>query len=389
MWKGYAFGFFSAALAVLLVAAIWIGTQPKQESGLLWGDTVYTSRQEFDGYLKSKGLSYKTWVARNPGAAPWEPEAVTIGAITVRASTRTIQLLLAAAGWLLATAGAMLLLRGGSSGAPGVAKGSVALFSAVLAGVLFAGIWFTTQSRQPAGLVWGGTTYTSKQEFKGYLKSKGLSYKTWVARNPGAAPWEPKPAAVPTAAKAPEATRVPAATKTPEAREDWLGRPLAAAIGLMLAAGGALVLWRRRRPAMVRYAPGSVAVSSPGGFRIGKGGSAVRPIASASIHRVGVVASGATGSLKAAVPRYGARVGVVASGATERLKAGTPRYGERVLGTSRRVVQMLVAGARELDRRVAENMRERDISLGKVLNAMAAVTVGMMVVLLGLLLASL
>jgi len=251
--KSYALGLFSAALAVLLVAAIWIGTQPKQEAGLLWGDTVYSSRLEFNGYLKSKGLSYKTWLARNPGAAPWEPDEFVVGAITVRASAKTVQLVLAGAGWLLATAGALLLLRGGRPGMPGFAKGSVALFSVVLAGLLAGGIWFSTQSKQQPGLKWGGSVYTSKQEFKVYLKSKGLSYKTWVARNPGAAPWEP--AAVRVATNVPETKKVREVTKVPEpaeARESWVGRPLLAAIGLMVAAGCSLLLIRRKRSVTAR-----------------------------------------------------------------------------------------------------------------------------------------
>jgi hypothetical protein len=108
--------------------------------------------------LKSKGLSYKTWLARNPGAAPWEPDEFAVGAITVRASAKTVQLVLAAAGWLLATAGALLLLPGRTSGMPGFAKGSVALFSVVLAGLLAGGIWFSTQSKQQPGLKWGGSS---------------------------------------------------------------------------------------------------------------------------------------------------------------------------------------------------------------------------------------
>ena len=59
MLKGYLIGLLSATLAVLLVAVIWFGTQPPQDEGFLWGGKVYTSRQEFDGYLKSKGLSYE------------------------------------------------------------------------------------------------------------------------------------------------------------------------------------------------------------------------------------------------------------------------------------------------------------------------------------------
>jgi hypothetical protein len=59
----------------LVLAALLFGfssvTQKKQDPGLLWGDTVYTSKDEFQGYLRAKSLSYKTWVARHPGAAPW------------------------------------------------------------------------------------------------------------------------------------------------------------------------------------------------------------------------------------------------------------------------------------------------------------------------------
>lgn len=73
MLKAYAVGFFSAVLALAVVAGIWLALQPEDEAGLRWGGTVYTSKQEFDGYLRSKGLSYRVWLARNPGAAPWEP----------------------------------------------------------------------------------------------------------------------------------------------------------------------------------------------------------------------------------------------------------------------------------------------------------------------------
>ena len=73
MLKAYAIGFLGAVLAVGLAAAIVLATQPEQKPGLVWGTTTYTSKEEFSGYLKSKGLSYKVWLARNPGAAPWEP----------------------------------------------------------------------------------------------------------------------------------------------------------------------------------------------------------------------------------------------------------------------------------------------------------------------------
>jgi hypothetical protein len=72
--KAYAIGFAGAAAAVL-VAVLIAGGVPfaDDEEGLRWGGTVYTSKQEFLGYLKSKGLSYDVWLERNPGAAPWEP----------------------------------------------------------------------------------------------------------------------------------------------------------------------------------------------------------------------------------------------------------------------------------------------------------------------------
>lgn len=336
MLKGYALGFFTAALAVLLVAAIWVGTQPNEEPGLLWGDKIYTSKQEFNGYLDSKGLSYKVWLARNPGAAPWEPEEVTVGAITIRASTRTVQLLLAGVGWLLATVGALLLLRGQRPEMAGLAKGSVALFSTVLAGVLAGAIWFSTQSREEPGLRWGDAVYSSKDEFKGYLKSKGLNYETWLARNPGAAPWEPEPAAVRSPA------RKAAAPKNPVAAKDEPGdgvpvRPLVLGLGLLLAAAASILLLRRRPAVTARVAAGSAAVS--------------RRVASRSRRRRGT--------------RAGAgfdRVAVAASGVGGRLRASAPLHRRRVVGA-----------AQATGRRVTHFVRERDVTAPQLAYGLVAV----------------
>jgi hypothetical protein len=71
--KDYAVGLVGGLALALAVAVLYVATEPKEETGLVWGNTVYTSKQEFKGYLKSKGLSYKIWLARNPGVAPWEP----------------------------------------------------------------------------------------------------------------------------------------------------------------------------------------------------------------------------------------------------------------------------------------------------------------------------
>jgi hypothetical protein len=147
--KAYAFGFFSAAAAVLLVAVIWFGTETSPESGLLWGDKVYTSKQGFEGYLKERGLSYKTWSARHSDGAPWDPNKITIGAITLRASTETreawvVRLPLAALGLMLATGGTLLLMHGLRSARPGLARRPVAFLSAVATVLLVAAIWFGT-----------------------------------------------------------------------------------------------------------------------------------------------------------------------------------------------------------------------------------------------------
>jgi hypothetical protein len=104
--KDYAVGLLAGLVLALAVAVLYVATQPKEETGLLWGNKVYTSKQEFNGYLKSKGLSYKTWLARNPGAAPWEP-AVERRAAAADSSSRS-PLLPAALGLLLG-AGCTLL----------------------------------------------------------------------------------------------------------------------------------------------------------------------------------------------------------------------------------------------------------------------------------------
>jgi hypothetical protein len=88
--------------------------------------------------------------------------------------------------------------------------------------------------------VWGGKVYTTKEEFNGYLKSKGLSYKTWVAKNPHAAPWEP--GAQPSA-------------KAEDGPVVDLG---SAAIVLMIATACALLLLPRPRSALARLVRRSV-----------------------------------------------------------------------------------------------------------------------------------
>ena len=149
MWRAYAFGFFSAAAAVLVVAVVWFGTQTREEPGLLWGNRVYSSKQDFERYLKTKSLSYKTWVARHPGGAPWEPDQITIGAVTLRASTETreawvVRLPLAALALIMSVAGTLLLLRALRRVTPRVATRPIAFVTAACTVLLITVIWFGT-----------------------------------------------------------------------------------------------------------------------------------------------------------------------------------------------------------------------------------------------------
>ena len=114
MFRSFAFGFVGASAVVVLALVVWLGTDVREERGLLWGDHVYTYHREFNDYLKPKGLSYKTWAARHPGAARWERTEVDFGPFTLRASTDTreawlARLPLAASALLLAIGGTLLL----------------------------------------------------------------------------------------------------------------------------------------------------------------------------------------------------------------------------------------------------------------------------------------
>src|SRR3954453_18900041 len=74
MLKPFVAGFLGALAALMVAAAVWLAVvRPLNRPGLVWGGSVYHSKDEFGLYLKSKGLSYATWLRRNPGIAPWEP----------------------------------------------------------------------------------------------------------------------------------------------------------------------------------------------------------------------------------------------------------------------------------------------------------------------------
>ena len=86
--------------------------------------------------------------------------------------------------------------------------------------------------------MWGDTVYTSKQEFNGYLKAKGLSYGAWLERNPGVAPWEPG------------GPHDQASPSPPQSIENWLsGFPLPPIVGLLAISAALLLLNRRIRSA--------------------------------------------------------------------------------------------------------------------------------------------
>jgi hypothetical protein len=110
--RAYAIGFLGAVAALMVAAAVWFAVfQPLDRPGLVWGGNVYESKKEFKLYLKSKSLSYSTWLKRNPGVAPWEPGT----RVTSRQENRTWDwkrdMLLAVNGALLATFAAALLAR--------------------------------------------------------------------------------------------------------------------------------------------------------------------------------------------------------------------------------------------------------------------------------------
>jgi hypothetical protein len=66
----YVIGLALGLVLVAFVLGFWYLTRPP-EPGLRWGDKVYVSEAQFREYLDDKGLSYRTWVARHPGTAPW------------------------------------------------------------------------------------------------------------------------------------------------------------------------------------------------------------------------------------------------------------------------------------------------------------------------------
>jgi hypothetical protein len=74
MLKPFVVGLLGTVAVLMLGFAVWIAAvRPIDRPGLVWGGSVYRSKEEFKLYLRSKGLSYRVWLARNPGVAPWEP----------------------------------------------------------------------------------------------------------------------------------------------------------------------------------------------------------------------------------------------------------------------------------------------------------------------------
>jgi hypothetical protein len=228
---------------------------------------------------------------------------------------------------------------------------AIGFVGAVLAILIVVALSQGVRTQEEPGLRWGGTVYTSEAAFKGYLKSKGLSYETWLARNPGAAPWEPAPepkVAARTTAAAPEAGPAPGG-ETATDLSGWLpGWLPLAAFGLAAAGGAIFLLSRLRLGTAVARMP-----SRPG---VSFDGRALRLDA--------LVAGGRT-----AVPTL-QRAAHVAAGAVRRLEAAAPFYGERLL-----------AGARSDGRVLRSFLQRRNIRLADVAFALLAVTAAAMFVL--------
>jgi hypothetical protein len=237
---------------------------------------------------------------------------------------------------------------------------AIGFLGAVLAVVIAIAVVNGLHAEEQAGLRWGGTVYTSKADFQGYLKSRGLSYETWLARNPGAAPWEPEPArrvAARTAAPADEReTRAPTAPPD-DVLLPWPGWwPLAGVAAVLAAASALLVSRGGLRAPTLRSQPGAAP-----SLRL-------RPRPPLTFARLGPRLDAITAGRHAALPSL-RRLADVAVGATRRLEAAAPFYGERLLGGARADAQQL--------RKLANG---RGISAGDVAFALLAVTAAVMFV---------
>ena len=111
MLKHFLSGFFAALGALMVGVAIWFGAQSLDRPRLVWAGSAYASKEEFQLYLKSNGLSYRTWLRRHPGLAPWEPGEPASKSRRGGSRFRTIEILLAANAALLAALLALALGR--------------------------------------------------------------------------------------------------------------------------------------------------------------------------------------------------------------------------------------------------------------------------------------
>jgi hypothetical protein len=234
---------------------------------------------------------------------------------------------------------------------------AIPFVGAVSATLLGVAIWAFVQPQQEPGLLWGGKVYTTEAEFKGYLKSKGLSYKVWLARYPGAAPWEPDVRAKP-APSGTKSGREAALAPSREPHDDWAGRLQLALLGALVASGCtlSLLLWRLRRRFKVP------------GVRIGIIGARARR-GGGSSRRRGIEAIKRLGRLTGAWPR--------------RLGSSLVVSAERLLGAAR-------GDAGLLPRLVLPKLvRQRNISVGDVAFAVLMVmAAGMFALYVALLLSA-
>ena len=111
MLKPFLSGFFAALGTLMVGAAIWFAVQSLDRPRLVWAGSAYASKEEFQLYLRSNGLSYRTWLRRHPGLAPWEPGARASQSNGSGSKVRTTEILLAANAALLAGLLALVLAR--------------------------------------------------------------------------------------------------------------------------------------------------------------------------------------------------------------------------------------------------------------------------------------
>jgi hypothetical protein len=140
---------------------------------------------------------------------------------------------------------------------------------------------------------------SSRADFSAYLRSRGLSYKVWLARNPGFAPWEPAVKGSQAAPATSDRAAAPGAVTG-----DGNRRLPVAVVGLMLAIGCGLLLLILGLRTVVA---GAQAPPGPAPPRRARAELGARLATLAPLRRIGVLASSAAQGFDAGAARLSGR----------------------------------------------------------------------------------